>query len=235
MDRSDRSHQRPGQAPVPRFEYRVKGQKLVADPEKSKADVIQIGEIKVPIKDMGKKAMDIEESADVPSQKPIIANDHEAGSSKSAADKYHQPRWCPSGLTHTQKRKLQRLRNIEKKEQEKEKMRDEDFNRYRPMFPQSKVWKVKTADQPARPVGPPQPTSQTSRAYCRASSRIGTARFGYFGRQSPSSSSDSRRRGIGGLLSISGAHQLGDQCGAFIFRLLCGFVGRYGSSSVWAP
>ena len=39
--------------------------------------------------------MDIEESADVPSQKPVIANDHEAGSSKSAANKYHQPRWCP--------------------------------------------------------------------------------------------------------------------------------------------
>jgi len=117
MDRSDRSHQRPGQAPVPRFEYRVKGQKSVADPEKSKADVIQIGEIKVPIKDTGKKPMYIEESADVPSQKPVIANDHEAGRSKSAVDMYHQPRWCPSCLTHTQKRKLQRLRNKEKKEQ----------------------------------------------------------------------------------------------------------------------
>ena len=41
--------------------------------------------------------------------------------------------------THTQKRKLQRLRNKEKKEREEEKMRDEEFNRYRPMFPQSKV------------------------------------------------------------------------------------------------
>ena len=40
-------------------------------------------------------------------------------------------------------------------------MRDEDFNRYRPMFPQSKVWKAKIADQPARPVGPLQPTGQT--------------------------------------------------------------------------
>ena len=165
-DRSDRSHQRPGQAPVPRFEYHVKEkkeeQKPVADSEKLKVDVVvQIGEIKVPIKDTGKKPMDIDTSVDVPSQKPVMANDHEAGSSKSAADKYHQPRWCPSGLTHTQKRKLQRLRNKEKKEQEKEKKRDEDFNRYRPMFPQSKVWKAKTADQPARPVGLLQPTSQT--------------------------------------------------------------------------
>ena len=75
----------------------------------------------MPIKDTGKKPMDIEKSVDVPSQKPVMANHHEAGSSKSAADKYHQPRWCPSGLTHTQKRKLQRLRNKEKKEQEKEK------------------------------------------------------------------------------------------------------------------
>ena len=41
-------------------------------------------------------------------------------------------------------------------------MRDEDFNRYRPMFPQSKVWKAKTADQPVRPVEPPQPTGQTA-------------------------------------------------------------------------
>ena len=122
-DWSDRSHQRPGQVPAPRFEYRIKEkkeeQKPVANPEKPKADVIQIGEIKVPIKDMGKKPMDIEESANVPSQKSLKANDHEAGTSKRVVDKYHQPRWCPLGLTHTQKRKLQLLRNKEKKEQEK--------------------------------------------------------------------------------------------------------------------
>src|SRR6185312_12214061 len=51
--------------------------------------------------------------------------------------------------------------NKEKKEQEKEKMRDEELNRYRPMFPQSKVWKAKTTDQPVRLVEPPQPTGQT--------------------------------------------------------------------------
>ena len=110
-DRSDRSHQRPGQNPVPRFEYRVKErkdeQKLVANPERLKADaVVKIGEIKVPIKDAGKEPMEIEKSVDVPSPKPVMANDHEAGSSKRAADNYHQPRWCPSSLTHTQKRKL---------------------------------------------------------------------------------------------------------------------------------
>ena len=72
-DRSDRSHQRPGQAPVPRFEYRVKEkkeeQKLVVDPEKLKTDaVVQIGKLKVPIKDASKEPMDIEKSVDVPSQ-----------------------------------------------------------------------------------------------------------------------------------------------------------------------
>jgi hypothetical protein len=45
------------------------------------------------------------------------ANDHEASSSKPDP-KYHQPRWCPGGLSHTQKRKLQRMRAREKKDQE---------------------------------------------------------------------------------------------------------------------
>ena len=93
-----------------------------------------------------------------------MATDHEAGSIKGTADKYHQPMWCPSGLTHTQKRKLQRLRNKERKEQEAEKMRNEQFNKYRPMIPQGKVWQIKTADQPARPVGPPPPTGEPDRS-----------------------------------------------------------------------
>ena len=70
-DRSDRSHQRPGQVPAPRFKYHIKEkkeeQKPVADPEKPKTDVVQIGEVKVPIKDTGKKPIDIEKSVDVPS------------------------------------------------------------------------------------------------------------------------------------------------------------------------
>ena len=61
-------------------------------------------------------------------------------------------------MSHTQKRSLQRLRHQEQKEQEAEKLRDEQFNKYRPMIPQSKEWRVKTAYQPAGPVGLPQPT-----------------------------------------------------------------------------
>ena len=75
------------------------------------------------------------------------------------ADKYHQPRWYPVGLTHTLKRKLQCLRNKEKREQEAEKARDEYFNKYRPMIPQGKVWQVKTVDQPAE--GPVELTPAT--------------------------------------------------------------------------
>jgi hypothetical protein len=36
--------------------------------------------------------------------------------------KYSMPRWCPSGLTRSQKRKLQRLRAKENQEKEAEKI-----------------------------------------------------------------------------------------------------------------
>ena len=102
------------------MEYRVKEKKSEEQPEAvmemTKADtVVQIGEIKVVVQDKGKEPMVIDESAasSVPSiQKPFTANNHETSGSK-VADKYHQPRWCPEGLTHTQKRKLQRLHNKE--------------------------------------------------------------------------------------------------------------------------
>ena len=42
-----------------------------------------------------------------------------------------------------------------------EKLRDEQFDKYRPRIPQGKVWQVKAADQPTGPVGPLQPTGLT--------------------------------------------------------------------------
>ena len=115
----------------------------VAISEKVKADiVVQIGEIKVVVQDKGKEPMVIDKSATSstpPVEKPFTANNHEASGSK-VADKYHQLHWCPEGLTHTQKRKLQRLRNKENREQEAEKARDEYFNKYRPMIPQGKKY-----------------------------------------------------------------------------------------------
>ena len=107
--------------------------------------------------------MIIEKSVD-PSQKHVLANDHEASSSypmDQDKEKYFQPRWCPLGLTHTQKRRLQCLRRQEQKEKETEKLRDEHFKKYRLRIPQGKVWQVKTADQPTGPVRPLQPTGQT--------------------------------------------------------------------------
>ena len=116
------------------------------------------------IQDKGKEPMVFGKSATSPAQDHVAANDHEASSSK-VADKYHQPRWCPEGLTHTQKRKLQRLRNKEKREQEAEKTRDEHFNKYRPMIPQGKVWQAKAVDQQA--VGPVRSTPVTSQTGTR--------------------------------------------------------------------
>ena len=73
-------------------------------------DVVKIGDVNVVVKDVGKKPMVFGKSAQTDPQKLVLANDHEASSSSSSANKYHQPRWCPSGLSHSQKRRLQRLR-----------------------------------------------------------------------------------------------------------------------------
>ena len=53
--------------------------------------------------------------------------------------KYLQPRWCPSGLSHTQKRRLQRLRKQETMGQEVE---------VKPTKPivMKKVWRPKRID-----------------------------------------------------------------------------------------
>jgi hypothetical protein len=50
---------------------------------------------------------------------------------KIADPKYSMPRWCPSGLTQSQKQKLQRLRAKENQEKEAEKI----FNDTHPQYP----------------------------------------------------------------------------------------------------
>jgi len=109
----------------------------------------------VVVNDAGTRPMVFVKSVNPSIQRPIMANDREASSSSSTS-KYYQPRWCPPGLTRTQRRKLQRLRAQVKKEQEFKRLRDKQSNHYRPMVPQGKVWRVKTVDQPARSVEPPQ-------------------------------------------------------------------------------
>ena len=63
-------------------------------------------------------------------QRPIVVNndlvkkdiDCSKADEKDAKQdsKYLQPRWCPSGLSHTQKRRLQRMRKKEAMEQQVE-------------------------------------------------------------------------------------------------------------------
>ena len=113
---------------------------MQVDSGKATADeIVKVGDVNVVIKDVGKKPMVFGKSAQIDSQKRVLPNDHEA-SSNGSASKYHQSRWCLPGLSHSQKRRLQRLRRQEQKEQEAEKLRDEHFNKYRPMVPQGKVW-----------------------------------------------------------------------------------------------
>ena len=118
-------------------------------------DVVKIGDVNVVVKDVGKKPMVFGKLAQTDPQKLVLANDHEASSS-SSVNKYHQPRWCPPGLSHSQKRRLQCLRRQEQKVKEAEKHRDVHFNKYWPMVPQGKEWGVRVTDQSVGPVEPPQ-------------------------------------------------------------------------------
>jgi len=64
------------------------------------------------------------------SQRPIVASNNLVKSKPDCSkegekdikqdNKYLQPRWCPSGLSHTQKRRLQRMRKKESMEQQAE-------------------------------------------------------------------------------------------------------------------
>jgi hypothetical protein len=46
---------------------------------------------------------------------------------KIADPKYSMPRWCPAGLTRSQKQKLQRLRAKESQEKEAEKIFNDTY------------------------------------------------------------------------------------------------------------
>jgi hypothetical protein len=134
------------------------------DPERTTGlDIIQIGTMSVPV-ESGKRPVAPSNQVVTPIQKGFAANDHEASKSKSRPECF-LPRWCPPDLTHTQRRKLQRLRLREKREKELEKKRDEDFNSYGPMVPQGKEWRVKAALQPGavQPPGAVKPGDQAVR------------------------------------------------------------------------
>ena len=82
-------------------------------------------------------------------------------SAEENKEKCNKPRWCPSGLTRTQKRKLQRLRQKEEERKEEEK-REELFNQMKPVVPQKQQWVPKTTAEPMTQVlEPVEPVSQT--------------------------------------------------------------------------
>jgi hypothetical protein len=138
-------------------------QEMDIDPERTSGlDIIQIGTMNVPVEESGKRPVVPSNQVVTPTQKGSIADDHEASGSKSRPECFF-PRWCPPGLTHTQRRKLQRLRLREKRGKELEKKRDEYFNNYRPMVPQGKEWRVKAANQPGA-VTPPKGAVQPQEA-----------------------------------------------------------------------
>ena len=72
------------------------------------------------------------------------------------------PRWCPPGLTASQRRRIQRMRTDKLKEEAVEKARDEHFNATRPVVPTKKEWKRKETPVPASPA-PTPPTSMTDK------------------------------------------------------------------------
>jgi hypothetical protein len=139
-------------------------QKMDIDPERTTSlDIIQIGTMDVPIEKSGKRPVVINNQVVTATQKgSVVVNDHEASGRKSRLE-YFLPRWCPPSLTHTQRRKLQRLRLREKREKELEKQRDMIFNSYRSMVLQGKEWRVKTTPQ-AGAVEPPEGAVQPPEA-----------------------------------------------------------------------
>ena len=83
---------------------------MQVDSGKTTADnIVKVGDVNVVIKDVGKKTMVSGKSAQINSQKRMLANDHETSSSGSAS-KYHQPRWCPPGLIPFTKEEIAALK-----------------------------------------------------------------------------------------------------------------------------
>jgi hypothetical protein len=83
--------------------------------ERQKKDIIKIGTSDVVIQEDNEGPMIFGESANTNKTEDTTAI-------KIADPKYSMPLWCPSGLTRSQKRKLQRLRAKENREKEAEKI-----------------------------------------------------------------------------------------------------------------
>ena len=77
--------------------------RMQVDSEKAPIKIVQVEDGKGKDQDAQNGPVIIEKSVSI-SQKLVLANDHEASSNNlkdQDKEKYFQPRWCPSGLTHT--------------------------------------------------------------------------------------------------------------------------------------
>jgi hypothetical protein len=103
----------------------------------TKKDIIKIGTLDVVIKENNEGPMIFGESPNTNKKEGTTAI-------KIADPKYSMPRWCPSGLTQSQKRKLQCLRAKEDQEKEEEKIFNNTHQQYQP--PQKK-WRPKVDEE----------------------------------------------------------------------------------------
>jgi hypothetical protein len=103
----------------------------------TKKDIIKIGTTDIVIEKESEGMMIFGESANTNKIEDTAAF-------KIADPKYSMPRWCPAGLTWSQKRKLQRLRAKENQEKEAEKI----FNDTHPQYPPpQKKWRSKAIEE----------------------------------------------------------------------------------------
>jgi hypothetical protein len=79
----------------------------------TKGDIIKLGTTDVVIQENIEGSMIFGKSANT--------GEEDTAASKTADPKYSMPWWCPSGLTWSQKQKLQRLRAKKSKEKEAKK------------------------------------------------------------------------------------------------------------------
>jgi hypothetical protein len=102
-----------------------------------KGDVIKIGTTDVVVQQNNEGPMIFGESTNTNKKEGTTIN-------KTADQKYSMPRWCPSRLTRSQKRKLQCLRAKENQEKEAEKI----FNDMHPQYPPPpKRWRPKSVEE----------------------------------------------------------------------------------------
>jgi hypothetical protein len=103
----------------------------------TKKDIIKIGTTDVVIQKDNEGPMIFGELANTTKKEDTTAI-------KIADPKYSMPQWCPSGLTRSQKQKLQRLRAKENQEKEAEKI----FNDTHPQYPPpQKKWRPKAVEE----------------------------------------------------------------------------------------